>query len=109
MNDLSKLRARSNQSSGTSSTVSLDSVNINGSVNTLNSQHTPAHTAIDIELDEDELSDLLTLVNVRKGSGQHRPKMHMRTLPAIQPEVREEQEVTDESPLFQSCDSAEKC
>lgn len=107
LNDLSHYKMNHGTgSSSTNSTVSLDSVNINGSIKTLNYS---AQTAIDIELDDSELTDLLTLKNLYKGCNQHRPKMHMRTLPAIQPEVREEGEVTDMSPLFQRSKSTKSC
>lgn len=146
LNDLSKLKC-SSQSSGTVSTASLDSMNINAVLKPVEKSRVNATTeqpqliesqnalppspvlsvkpvsiatylptepvpvVIDVDFDEKEVSSILTLNNLRKGQKQKnsKPKMHLRTLPAVQPEVREEQEITELSPLFQRSDSAKSC
>ncbi|KAF6020196.1 hypothetical protein EB796_021491 [Bugula neritina] len=87
---------RSNHSSGTGSTVSLDAeMNIHGSDKTLNNCP-PAYQTLEID---DELINLLTLNNHKVGMNHHKPKNYMRVLP-MQSRQAEEQETCDKSFLL---------
>ena len=97
LNDLASLckMSRSNHSSKTSSTVSLDAeMNISGSTKTLNSSPYPT-----MEIDN-ELINILTLNNHRAGKYQNKPKNYMRILPPMSSRAVEEQDTCDKSALL---------
>lgn len=70
---------------------------------------TPLKVKVVSIFNQDEIASILTLNNLAKGRANPKQKMHLRTVPVIQPEMREEQEITELSPLFQRSNSTKNC